>query len=163
MSDSVWPHRWQPTRLPRPWDSPGKNTGVGCHFLLHIVHIVNSNYDFHDPFHFVISPITPRASPVGLVAKNPPANARDIKHGFDPWVQKIPLEEGMATHSSILAWKIPWTEEPGGLQCIGSQRVRHDWVTWHAATITTHGTRDRTKLYMSPRTGLSCILNVFKS
>ena len=34
MSDSVWPHRQQPTRLPRPWDSPGKNTGVGCHFLL---------------------------------------------------------------------------------------------------------------------------------
>ena len=34
MSDSVQPHRRQPTRLPRPWDSPGKNTGVGCHFLL---------------------------------------------------------------------------------------------------------------------------------
>ena len=34
VSDSVWPHRWQPTRLPCPWDSPGKNTGVGCHFLL---------------------------------------------------------------------------------------------------------------------------------
>ena len=34
MSDSVRPHRWQPTRLTRPWDSPGKNTGVGCHFLL---------------------------------------------------------------------------------------------------------------------------------
>ena len=34
MSDSVWPHRRQPTRLSRPWDSPGKNTGVGCHFLL---------------------------------------------------------------------------------------------------------------------------------
>ena len=34
MSDSVRPHRWQPTRLPRPWDSPGKNTGVGCHFFL---------------------------------------------------------------------------------------------------------------------------------
>ena len=34
MSDSVCPQRWQPTRLPRPWDSPGKNTGVGCHFLL---------------------------------------------------------------------------------------------------------------------------------
>ena len=33
VSDSVWPHRRQPTRLPRPWDSPGKNTGVGCHFL----------------------------------------------------------------------------------------------------------------------------------
>ena len=34
VSDSVRPHRWQPTRLCRPWDSPGKNTGVGCHFLL---------------------------------------------------------------------------------------------------------------------------------
>ena len=34
MSDFVQPHRWQPTRLPHPWDSPGKNTGVGCHFLL---------------------------------------------------------------------------------------------------------------------------------
>ena len=33
-ANSVWPHRWQPTRLPCPWDSPGKNTGVGCHFLL---------------------------------------------------------------------------------------------------------------------------------
>jgi len=34
VSNSVWPHRWQPTRLPHPWDYPGKNTGVGCHFLL---------------------------------------------------------------------------------------------------------------------------------
>ena len=34
MSDPVWPHRWQPNRLPHPWASPGKNTGVGCHFLL---------------------------------------------------------------------------------------------------------------------------------
>ena len=39
MSDSVRPHRWQPTRLPRPWDSPGKNTGVGCHFLLQCVKV----------------------------------------------------------------------------------------------------------------------------
>ena len=38
MSDSVQPHRWQPTRLLRPWDSPGKNTGVGCHFLLQCMH-----------------------------------------------------------------------------------------------------------------------------
>ena len=40
--------------------------------------------------------------------------------------QEDPLEEGMATHSSILAWKIPWTEKPGGLQSMGLQRVRHD-------------------------------------
>ena len=39
--------------------------------------------------------------------------------------QEVPLEEGMVTHSSILAWRIPWTEEPGGLQSMGSQRVRH--------------------------------------
>ena len=40
-----------------------------------------------------------------------------------------PLEEETATHSSILAWKIPWTEEPGGLQSMRLQRVRHEWVT----------------------------------
>ena len=45
--------------------------------------------------------------------------------GFDPWAGKIPLKKGMATHSNILAWRIPWTEEPGGLQSRGSQRVRH--------------------------------------
>ena len=40
--------------------------------------------------------------------------------------QENPLEKEMATHSSILAWRIPWTEQPGGLQSMGSQRVRHD-------------------------------------
>ena len=48
----------------------------------------------------------------------------------ETWVQSLggedPLEEEMATHSSTLAWKIPWTEDPGGLQSMGSQRVRHD-------------------------------------
>ena len=52
----------------------------------------------------------------------------------ETWVQSLgwedPLEEGMATHSSILAWSIPWTEEPGGLQSRGLQRVRQDWATW---------------------------------
>ena len=45
--------------------------------------------------------------------------------------QEDPLEEEMATHSSILAWKIPWTEEPGGQQSIESHRVRHDWACMH--------------------------------
>ena len=48
----------------------------------------------------------------------------------ETWVRSLaqedPLEEGMTTHSSILAWGIPWTEEPGGLQSMGLQRVRHD-------------------------------------
>ena len=56
------------------------------------------------------------------MVKNPPAT-------WETWVQclggEVPLEEGMATHSSILAWRIPWTEEPGGLQSMGSQTVRH--------------------------------------
>ena len=49
------------------------------------------------------------------------------------WVQALgqedPLEKGMATHSSNLAWEVPWTGEPGGLQSTGSQRVRHNLVT----------------------------------
>ena len=43
--------------------------------------------------------------------------------------QEDPLEEEMATHSNILAWRIPWTEEPGGLQSMGSQSIRHELVT----------------------------------
>ena len=63
---------------------------------------------------------------MALVVKNLPADAEDIRD-----VGSIPgsgrsLEEGMATHSSILAWRIPWTEEPGGLQPIRSHRVRHE-------------------------------------
>ena len=53
-----------------------------------------------------------------------------------------PLEEGMTTHSSILAWRIPWTEEPGQLHSMGSQRVRHDWAT---NTHTHHNALGRTR------------------
>ena len=49
----------------------------------------------------------------------------------ETWVRSLgwedPLEEGMTTHFSALTWRIPWTEEPGGLQSLGSQRVRHTW------------------------------------
>ena len=55
------------------------------------------------------------ASQVALVVKNPPALGLED-----------PLEEEMATHSTIPAWRIPWTEEPGGLQSMGSQRVKYD-------------------------------------
>ena len=71
-------------------------------------------------------PPSPRGSQVALVAKNLPANARDIRETGSILGQEGPLEEGMATHSSILAWRIPWTEEPGRLHSIGLQRVRHD-------------------------------------
>ena len=58
------------------------------------------------------------ASQVVLVVKNPRAKAGDMRRGFDPGWRR-PLKKGMATHSSILAWRIPWTEEPGGLQSTG--------------------------------------------
>ena len=76
-----------------------------------------------------LSPIV-WASQAAQVLKNPPANAGAV--GFNPtqqaWARSLgwgdPLEEEVATHSSILAWEIPWTEEPGGLQSMGPQRVR---------------------------------------
>ena len=66
------------------------------------------------------------ASQVVQVVKNTPANARDVRDlGFSSWVGKIPWRRAQP-RSSILAWRIPWTEEPGGLQSTGSQRVAHD-------------------------------------
>ena len=64
--------------------------------------------------------------PCGSAIKKPPA----MQEEQETWVQSLgqedPLEEGMTTHFSSLAWRIPWTEEPGGLQSMGSQRVGHD-------------------------------------
>ena len=62
------------------------------------------------------------------MVKNLPVNAGNIRH-VGPWVRKIvwredPLEDGMAIHSTILAWRIPWTEEPGKLWSTESQRLR---------------------------------------
>ena len=57
------------------------------------------------------------------MVKNPPAMQETQVQSLG---QEDPLEKEMATHSSVVAWKIPWTEEPGGLQSMGSQRVRHD-------------------------------------
>ena len=60
------------------------------------------------------------------MAKDLPANAGDVREAFNPWVRKIPPEKDVATHSSILAWRSPWTEEPGRVQSMESQRVRYD-------------------------------------
>ena len=60
-----------------------------------------------------------------LVVKNPPAQAGDIRDMVRSLGWEDSLEEGMATHSSILAWRIPWMEEPGKLPSIGSLRVGH--------------------------------------
>ena len=59
------------------------------------------------------------------MVKNLPAKAGDLRDVGSNSGSGRSLEEGMATHSTNLAWRVPWTEEPGGLQSIGSQRVRH--------------------------------------
>ena len=69
----------------------------------------------------------------------------------ETWVRSLggedPLEEGMATHSSILAWRIPWTEEPGGLQTTELQRIRHNWATLRAQTTLGSVSREAMKIF----------------
>ena len=102
-------------------------------------------------------------SQVALVVKNPPAIAGDAGD--------ISPELGRSlTHSSVLAWRIPWTEEPGGLQSTGSQRVGHDrsihakavkWVGWGCSTDScgTMGSCSITQAWLHPLADPSSILN----
>ena len=71
---------------------------------------------------------------VAQLVKNPPSNAGDT--GTQVWSlgRENPLEKEMATHTSILAWEIPWTKEPGRLQSMESQKVGHDWAHMHMYT-----------------------------
>ena len=75
-----------------------------------------------------VGSVGPVGLPGGASGKEPSFQCRrHQRHGLNPWMGKESLEEGMAALSSILAWRIPWTEEPGGLQSRGLQRVGHDW------------------------------------
>ena len=88
------------------------------------------------------------ASQVALVVNNPPASAGDTRDWNSISGSGTSPQEEMATHSSILAWRIPWTEEPGGLQSVGSQRVRH-WTHIH----TSHSTGEETWNDLTEDTG----------
>ena len=156
MSDSVRSHRRQPTRLLHPWDSPGKNTGVGCHFLLQRMKVkreseVALSYPtlrdpmdcslpgssihgifqarvlecgaiaFSNSSHCFIAILEPTwvnifsflSSEIdGSDSKKSTCNVREAS--LIPWLGES-SGKGNATHSSFLAWRIPWTEEPGGL------------------------------------------------
>ena len=74
----------------------------------------------------------------------------------ETWVWSLgqgdPLEEEMATHSSILAWRIPWAEELGGLQSMGSQRVRHDWATKQQSSVSSVQSLSCVQLFVTPWT-----------
>ena len=113
-----------PPRCLCPWDSPGRNTGMCCHALL--------------PGIFPTQWSNP-----GLLTSPALAGGFFITRATWDWEKTTShtigtklttifyflLEKGMATYSSTLAWKIPWAEEPVKLQCMGLQRVGHDWMT----------------------------------
>ena len=130
-------------QAPLSWNFPGKNNGVGCHCLLQRIFLTQEftciscvscigrqilYHQSHPTLIFALTLPTSsiRASLVPQTIKNLPAvqETRVWSLGQDD-----ALEKGMATHSSILAWRIPWTEEPGGLQSMELQRVRHNWAT----------------------------------
>ena len=87
----------------------------------------STRYSRYEQFHSYPKYCGEWASQVAMVVKNPPANAGDIETWTGLLGREDPLEEGMTTHSSILAWGIPRSEEPGRLQSMGSQRVGDNW------------------------------------
>jgi len=76
--------------------------------------------------HLNVGNVKAGVSQVALEVKNFPANAGNVRDVGSVPESRRSLVEGMANNSSILAWRIPWTEEPGWLQSIGSHRIRHD-------------------------------------
>ena len=146
------PHRRQPTRLPRPWDSPGKNTGVGCHFLLQCMKVKSESdvpqscltlsdpMDCSPPGSSVHGIFQARVLEWGAIAFSDFVASACI-FGASLVVQmvyRICLQRGRpgfvpglgrsSGEGNGYPLQYPWTEELGGLQSMGSQRVRHDWV-----------------------------------
>ena len=144
-------HRWQTTRLPRPWDSPDKNTGVGCHFLFQCMKMKSESHEPRDcslPGSSVHGIFQARVLEWGAIAFSGykrysdaiqmlysfmyfPQQLYDVdtiinftykKTGVTNRLNDFPfaiLQTEMANNSSILAWKITWTEECGRLQSMG--------------------------------------------
>ena len=90
MSDSVRPHRWQPTRLPHPWDSPGKNTGVGCHCLLQSLKVKSES----EVAQSCPTPRDPMDCSLALIEKNSLIKNRATRYNFN--LQYLVLELGSA-------------------------------------------------------------------
>ena len=123
MSDSL-----RPQELHSVQNSPGQNTGVGSLSLLHGIFPTQGLNPGLPHSRWILYQLNHQGSPNDSLVKNlPPVQETQETHvGF--LGQEDPLEEEMEAHSSILAWKIPWTQEHGGLQSMGWQRVGHDWV-----------------------------------
>ena len=143
MSNCLWPHG--PTRYLCPWDFPCKNTGEGCYALhqgispdqgLGLVSYVSfidrqvlstsATWEVLTPRHLENCNLQSRLQR-WINGKESTCQAGVLR--FNPWLGKIPWRRKWQPISSILAWEILWTEEPGGLQSMGLQRVRHDSMT----------------------------------
>ena len=143
MSDSVWPQRRQPTRLPHPWDSPGKNTGVEYYCLLQFMKVKSEVAQSCPTLSNPMDHSLPGSSVHGI-SRQEYWNGVPLPSSFKytlPYIKQITIkdllyitaEKEMATHSSVLAWRIPGMGEPGGLPSMGSHRVGHDWSDLAAA------------------------------
>ena len=123
MSDSVRPHRWQPTRLPRPWDSRGKNTGVCCHFLLQCMTVksesevahscltLSNPMDCSPPGSSAHGIFQARVLELGAIAFSAGgASGKELtcqcrrhkRHGFNPCIGKIPWRRKWQPTSALL-------------------------------------------------------------
>ena len=119
-----WRWKWQPTAVFLPGESQGRGSLVGCHLWGHTesgtTEVTYSRY-----FSLLLRHRT--GLPWWAQMVKCLSTTRETRVQALGW--EDPLEKEMAIHSSIIAWKIPWTEEPARLQSVGSQRVGHDWAT----------------------------------
>ena len=116
------PPRRPPTRVFRDSSTACNSPSV---FLRPLTHPLLGSFQLRpDPVQVHLLPSL--AFQTALVVKNLPASAGDVRDPCPIPGQEDPLEEETATHCSVLTWRTPWTEEPGGLQSTGSQRARHD-------------------------------------
>ena len=143
VSNSLQPHGLWPTRFLCPWDFPGKNTIMCCHFLLQGIFLTQRLRSLMWLLHWQVGSLSlshlgsPTELANNLKKKNVASKSKFtslslylpglvILNCYNSSSAILKSEKAMAPHSSTLAWKIPWTEEPSRLQSMGSLRVGHD-------------------------------------
>ena len=120
-----WRRKWQPTPVFLPGESHGQRSLVGCSPWS------RTESDTTEATWQQTHELWIRGSPDGTSGTESTCQSRRCKRcRFDPWVKKIPWSRKWQP-SSVLAWKVPWTEETGRLQSMGPQRVGHSWITEH--------------------------------
>ena len=125
MSDSVWPHRRQPTRLPCPWDSPGKNTGVGSHFLLQCMKVKSGKWEVKLKS---LSRVRPSATPWTAAFQAPPS----MGFSRQEYWSGVPLP---SLNSNLVAlnsmdFSFPWRERDGANVVLVAPSVLSSY-TWY--------------------------------